>query len=168
MLREERDRGLVSIAEQNAEGMADRRHRAAACGGACVSEIAADDRRVVASSVSMLSLQEELEKCFASSSSSSTKSLSLGFAANGSAGGCRQVSGQFCAHRASRSWCAIPASSIRNLRNNRRALRHEACVLALERLGYTAAPALRNGLGSGVGEDILFVSLQPIEDSLRH
>src|SRR5580692_6126580 len=59
-------------------------------------------------------------------------------------------------------WCFMMRSSCRRTR------RQEARVLALERLGYTAAPALRNGLGSGIGEDILFVSLQPIEDSLRY
>ena len=57
--------------------------------------------------------------------------------------------------------------SIPNLRKNRRALRHEACVLALERLGYASAPAISDGLGSGIREDILFLILQPIEDALR-
>src|SRR5580692_3580663 len=55
-----------------------------------------------------------------------------------------------------------------NLSKHRCALRHEARVLALERLGYATAPALRDGLENGIGEDILFVSLQPIEDALRH
>jgi hypothetical protein len=49
----------------------------------------------------------------------------------------------------------------------RRALLHESRVLALERLGYASAPAVRHGLGRGIGEDIFFPFLQPIEDARR-
>ena len=47
------------------------------------------------------------------------------------------------------------------------ALWHESCELALEPLCYTSAPALRDGLGRRIGEDILFAFLQPIEDAPR-
>ena len=48
-----------------------------------------------------------------------------------------------------------------------RGLRHETCVLTLERLGYAIAPALGDGLRRGIGEDILFAILQSIEDARR-
>jgi len=41
----------------------------------------------------------------------------------------------------------------------RRALRHESCELALERLGYSCAPALGYLLGRGIGENFFFASL---------
>src|SRR5215472_12782314 len=44
---------------------------------------------------------------------------------------------------------------------------HEGGVLALELLRYASAPALGHGLGRGIGEDILFPFLQPIEDAQR-
>src|SRR6266478_3175731 len=53
------------------------------------------------------------------------------------------------------------------LRDLRRALRHESCELALERLGYAGAPPLRDRLGHGIGEDVLFASLQAVEDASR-
>ena len=42
------------------------------------------------------------------------------------------------------------------LLKNCRALRHETCVLALERVGYASAPALRDGPRRWMGQDILF------------
>src|SRR5215472_8086981 len=44
---------------------------------------------------------------------------------------------------------------------------HESCELTLELLGYASAPTLGHGLRRGIGEDILFPFLQPIEDAQR-
>src|SRR5260370_39135705 len=53
------------------------------------------------------------------------------------------------------------------LRDLRRALRHESCELALKRLDYAGAPALRDRLGRGIGEDVLVAFLQAVEDASR-
>src|SRR6266478_2226508 len=53
------------------------------------------------------------------------------------------------------------------LRDLRRALRHESCELALERLGYAGAPLLRDRLGHGIGEDVIVAFLQAVEDASR-
>src|SRR5579864_1175014 len=45
--------------------------------------------------------------------------------------------------------------------------RHESCELAFEGLAYASAPALSNGLGRGIGEDVLVPFFQAIEDALR-
>src|SRR5438034_8447057 len=45
-----------------------------------------------------------------------------------------------------------------------RGLRREHCELAFERLAYTCAPTLGDGQRRGIGKDILFAFLQPIED----
>src|SRR5258706_4563116 len=47
------------------------------------------------------------------------------------------------------------------------AFRHESCELALERLGYTSAPAFGDGHGRGVWKDLLFAFFHPVEDTLR-
>src|ERR1700716_4661750 len=44
---------------------------------------------------------------------------------------------------------------------------YERRILALERLGHTAAPALSQGLCHGIGEDILLPSLQSVQDAFR-
>src|SRR5437016_13424037 len=48
-----------------------------------------------------------------------------------------------------------------------RGLRREHCELAFERLAYTCAPTLGDGQRRGIGKDILFAFLQPIEDVPR-
>jgi len=48
-----------------------------------------------------------------------------------------------------------------------RGLRRENCELALECLAYTCAPTLGDGQRRGIGKDILFAFLQPIEDFPR-
>src|SRR6266853_3403745 len=53
------------------------------------------------------------------------------------------------------------------LRNFLRAPRHESCELAFERLGHAVVPTRRDGLGRGVGEDILLAFFQAIEDAHR-
>ena len=50
---------------------------------------------------------------------------------------------------------------------NRCAFRHETCELALERLDCASAPARGEGLGRGVGKDVVFAFFQSIEDTLR-
>src|SRR6266508_6992450 len=43
----------------------------------------------------------------------------------------------------------------------------ERRILALERLGHTAAPAVRHGLRHGIGEDVLLLVLHSVEDASR-
>src|SRR5262249_17014203 len=63
---------------------------------------------------------------------------------------------------------SITFSVLSRLKHHLRpALGHESCELALERFGYASAPALGQGLGRGIRENILFAFLQPIEDALR-
>src|SRR5271154_667389 len=50
---------------------------------------------------------------------------------------------------------------------NRRSLRHEACELALQRLGCAIAPIRGDGLGRGVGKNFVFALFQTIENTLR-
>src|SRR6267142_2837718 len=61
-----------------------------------------------------------------------------------------------------------PLFSCRQLRRSLiagRPLRHESGELALKRLGYPSAPALRDGPGRGIGEDLLFAFFQAVEDA---
>ena len=51
--------------------------------------------------------------------------------------------------------------------NNRHGLRHKDCELMLECLDYAIAPALGDGLGRGIREDVLFPFLESIEDAQR-
>src|SRR5215469_1082205 len=53
------------------------------------------------------------------------------------------------------------------LRRLRLALRHIGGELALKRLGYTVAPALRDGLRHWVGEDVFLAFFDSIEDASR-
>ena len=48
-----------------------------------------------------------------------------------------------------------------------RLLLNKSGVLALERLGGTGAPSLSDGLGIGIGKDVVFSFLQSIEDASR-
>src|SRR5215470_20385939 len=45
---------------------------------------------------------------------------------------------------------------------------YERRILALERLGGSAAPALRHGLCHGIGENVLLSFLHSVEDGLRN
>src|SRR5260370_19063845 len=61
----------------------------------------------------------------------------------------------------------LSVATLATLHKIRRAPGHEGCELALESLDYASAPALGYGLGCGIGENILFPFLQPIEDPQR-
>src|SRR5262250_529004 len=59
----------------------------------------------------------------------------------------------------------VPRSpAMRPSRSFRHVLRDEDCLLVFERLGYTVAPAVSDGLGHGIRENLLFASFEAIED----
>ena len=67
--------------------------------------------------------------------------------------------------KAKRGWVLSPPISFAVLCGTRRIVRRECCELALKRLAHSGAPALGDGLGRGIGEDVLFAFFQSIEDA---
>src|ERR1022692_913200 len=61
----------------------------------------------------------------------------------------------------------VSAAAFATSSDLRYALGHETCELTFERLDYSIAPALGDGRGCRIGEDILFTFFQPVEDALR-
>ena len=65
------------------------------------------------------------------------------------------------------AYTTLEGSSAESITQHSAAFRHEGLELALERLGHAHAPALGDGQGRGIGEDVLVAFLQAIEDALR-
>src|ERR1700690_481092 len=61
----------------------------------------------------------------------------------------------------------ISVATSDRLRSLMRARLHEPCKLTFHRLDRAVPPALGDRLGRGIGKDILFAFLEPVEDPLR-